>query len=179
MDAIEQWVERCAPVVRGALRVVVVLVLVGGVVAAAHTCAGCGASPVRVAANAATIATTITVTAGEEVDAARDRALDAVEAAHPDVGPERSAALDAEAARWRPAGIALDAIRAALLAWTQAIALAHAAGSDALWPELVRLAARVVGLYDALIAAVEELGVDDLPALPAEVRALARALGGA
>jgi hypothetical protein len=45
-------------------------------------------------------------------------------------------------------------------------------------PELLRLAARVVGLYDAVVAAALELGIDDLPALPAEVRSLVRALGG-
>lgn len=140
-------------------------------------CSGCG-SPIQTAANAATIATEIVVTAGDEIDDARDRALDEVEAAHPDVGPERSAALDAEADRWRPVGLALDALRGVLLTWERAIVLAHAAGSDAMWPEILRLAARLALLYDTLINAAEELGLDGLPALPAEVRALARAFGG-
>ena len=181
IDRLETWIEQnaragAALIVSGG-KVALMLVALGASLLLASQCAGCG-SPIRTAANAATITTELVITAGDEIDAHRDRALDAVEAAHPEHGPERDAALDAEAAEWRPLGIALDAIRATILTWTQAITLAHAASSDALWPEVLRLAARVVGLYESLRQAALGVGIDDLPALPDEVRSLVRALGG-
>lgn len=180
-DRLEAWIvshsRAAARTFIGGARIAMAIMALAAAVALLHVCTGCD-SPVRANAQAATLVTELTITAGDEIDAARDRALDEVETAHPEPGPVRNAALDAEAAHWRPVGLALDAIRAAILAWTQSIALAHASGSDALLPELLRLASRVVGLYESLRVAAEELGIDDLPALPAEVRALVRALGG-
>ena len=141
--------------------------------------AGCG-SPIRSAARAGTLLASTHVAAGEQIDAARDRALDAVEAAHPEPGPARNAALDAEAANWQPVGLALDAMREALRSYAQSVTLAHAAGEgDALLPEIARLLARLVALYDAIERAAEEAGLEEIPRLPAEVRDLARAMGGA
>ncbi len=134
---------------------------------------GCS-SPYVAAARAGTLATTVHLTAGEQIDAARGRALDAV----PD-GPTRNDLLDAEAARWQPVGLALDSMREVLRTYAQTVTLAFAAGGDdALLPEIARLLSRLVGLYAAIVQAAEELGIDDLPALPAEVRAVARAIGG-
>src|SRR5690606_18734209 len=101
--------------------------------------AGCGASALATQARAAQVAAIATAGAGEVIDAARDRALDAVEEAHPVRGPERDAALDAEAARWRPAGQALDAIREVLVTWTAAIEAARVVGEQgmaAIWPRI-------------------------------------------
>src|SRR5690606_8987137 len=93
--------------------------------------------------------------------------LDAVEEAHPVRGPERDAALDAEAARWRPAGQALDAIREILITWLAAIESARAVGEQgaaALWPRILALASQAVVTYARIADLARELGVD-VPAL--------------
>ncbi len=152
------------------------ILLVAAIVFASY-CAGCS-SPIQAAARGGTLVTSVHLSAGEQIDAARDEALDAVEAANPP-GPERNAALDAEAARWEPLAVALDSMRAVLRTYAQSVTLAHAAGGDeSLLPEIARLLARLVGLYAAIVQAAEELDVEGLPVLPAEVRTLADALGG-
>jgi hypothetical protein len=141
---------------------------------------GCGSTAVRTHARAATIAIASTDVLGATVDAARGSALDRVEAAHPARGPERDAALDAEHARWLPAGSALDATREALLVWARSIELAHlGAESDAeLFSMLAPIASRVVLLYSRVVDVLRGLGVEDAPQLPDAVQGLARALGG-
>lgn len=153
------------------------LVLAAVVVSLLHT--GCGASAFQTHARGAAIAATALSATGDVVDSARGVALDRVEEAHPARGPERDAALDAEAARWRPAGEALDAARTAVLTWIDAIELARIAGSeDGLLPQLVQLGARVVQLYDRVIAVIASLGVEGVPALPDAVRTFAEGLTG-
>ena len=164
---------------RGALRPALGYALIVGAIAATAallTC-GCGASAVQTHARAALVVSSVTSAAGEAVDAARDVALDRVEADHPTAGDERSEALDLEAARWRPAGQALDATRAALLAWVQAIALADAAGQEGgdVLSGLLPLAARVVALYAQVAALAVELGAEGVPVLPPAISGL---LGG-
>lgn len=171
LDRVETWVERSYPTIAGGIRVAIVLACLGAIA----WLAGCD-SPVRANAQAASLVAELHVTAGDEIDLARDRALDAVEEAHPNAGPERNAALDAEAQHWRPVGVALDTLRAAVLTWTEAIALAHASGSDLSLERILRLAARAVEMWDTLVLAAQEIGIDDLPRLPEAVRALARAV---
>lgn len=137
---------------------------------------GCG-SAVQASARACSAATLVVSTAGGAVDEARDAALDAVEEAHPQIGPERSAALDAEDAKWRPVGVALDMTRAALRGWLDATTIA-AAGADLDVPRLLRIVRDVLRLYESIVTAAEELGIDDLPSMPQEVRDLVVALGG-
>jgi len=125
--------------------------------------AGCGASALATQARAAQVAAIATAGAGDVIDAARDRALDAVEEAHPIRGPERDAALDAEAARWRPAGQALDAIREVLVTWTAAIEAARVVGEQgmaAIWPRILALASQAVATYARIADLARELGVD-------------------
>ena len=135
------------------------------IVAAAYSAAtiGCGPGALGMQARAAQVTAIATGGAGEVIDAARDRALDAVEEAHPIRGPERDAALDAEAERWRPAGQALDAIRSALVTWIAAIEAARVVGEQgmaALWPQVLALGAQVVGLYARIGDLARELGAD-------------------
>jgi hypothetical protein len=141
---------------------------------------GCDGTAVRTHARAATVAIAATQALGATVDAARAGALDRVEAEHTARGPARDAALDAEHARWLPAGSALDATREALLAWTRAIELAHlGAESDAeLLSALLPIASRVVLLYSRVVDVLRGLGVEDAPQLPAAVQAVARTVGG-
>lgn len=146
-----------------AINALALLVLFGALV---HL-VGCGASGLTTQARTAQIAAIATGGAGEVIDAARDRALDAVEEAHPQRGPERDAALDAEAERWRPAGQALDSLREALLTWIAAIEAARVVGEQgaaALWPQVLALAARVVALYGRVADLARELGAT-VPAL--------------
>lgn len=176
LDRFEAWLER-API-EAAARVLIVCVLLGSTAVLAAWCSGC-ASPIQGFARGGTVVASAHLAAGDQVDAARDHALDAVEAAHPAHGPERSAALDAEAARWEPLGRALDEARVAIQAYAQAVTLAHAAqAGDEILPELARLLARVVLLYDAAADVAHDLGVE-LPRLPEQVRSLAHAIGGA
>lgn len=142
---------------------------------------GCSGASYRAHAQGITVTSGGLAVAGTVADTARDAALDAVEAEHPVHGPERTAALEAEALRWRPLGIALDAGRSALLVWAEALRMAHLAGTtDAdLIATLAPVAARVLLLYDQIAALLDALGVDGVPALPAVVRSLATAIGGA
>lgn len=143
--------------------------------------AGCTGASYRAHAQAITVTSGGLAVAGTVADTARDTALDAVEAEHPAHGEERTAALEAEALRWRPLGIALDAGRSALLVWAEALRMAHLAGTtDAdLIAMLAPVAARVLLLYDQIAGLLTALDVDGVPALPAVVRSLATAIGGA
>lgn len=171
LDKIDAWIERSD--IAAAIRTGLVMLTVATLLGMVAYCTGCS-SPIQAAARGGTLVTSIHLSAGEQIDAARGRALDAVPP-----GPEHDSGLDAEAARWEPVGVALDAMREALRTYAQTVTLAFAAGNDgALLPEIARLLARLVGLYAAIVQAAEDLGVDDLPALPAEVRTLADALGG-
>lgn len=147
------------------------------VIAAACSIAasGCGASAYQGHARAATIAAATLSATGDVIDAARDSALDAVEAAHPEHGVERTAALEAEAARWRPAGVALDDARVGLLTWIDAAQLAQSAGEDGgLLAHLDAIAARFVALFNAVITTAQAAGATGLS--PFDLDAL---LGGA
>jgi hypothetical protein len=155
-------------------RVLVIACIIG---ALAFCTSGCG-SVVQGSARGATAFGIAHQTAGGMIDDARDRALDAVEEAHPQPGPERSAALDAAAAEWQPIGAVLDALREAMATWIEITVLAHAGGSLDV-ARLLRTITQIVRLYASLVAAAEELGIDDLPALPSEVLELVAAIGGA
>jgi len=134
--------------------------------------AACDPSAYRVHSTAVVTVAGAHAVTGAAVDAARDSALDAVEAEHPETGEARTAALRAEAARWTPAGLALDSIRSALGTWLSAVELARAADDGgALLDALLPLAARVLGLWDDLAALLQGLDVD-APRLPEAVRAL-------
>lgn len=140
---------------------------------------GCGAGAIRTHYQAVTILASTHAVAGAGIDDARSAALDRIEAELPR-GPERVAALELEAARWRPLGVMLDTMREALLTWDAAIDAARLAGTEdgELLALLAPLVARVVLLYDQIAAAARELGAT-LPALPSAARALASAIGGA
>lgn len=140
---------------------------------------GCGAGAIRTHYQAVTILASTHAVAGAGIDDARSAALDRIEADLPR-GPERVAALELEAARWRPLGVLLDTMREALLTWDAAIDAARLAGTEdgELLALLAPLVARVVLLYDQIAAAARELGAT-LPALPSAARALASAIGGA
>ena len=140
---------------------------------------GCGASAIGTQARIASTVSIATRTAGDSIDAARTRALDDVEHRTEGRAPDvRIAALELEAAHWRPVGQALDAVRDLLRTWASAIALAHAAGGDAsLLPPIGETVARAVQLYARIAALARELGAD-VPELPAEVLALATAVAG-
>lgn len=136
--------------------------------------AGCSPSAYRIHTTAvAGIAGGLEI-AGTLRDDARGAALDRVEVDHPDVGDARSAALDTEAARWAPSGLALDAVRSALLTWLSALELARLADGELL-EALLPLAVRVLRLYDDVARLLRELDVE-APALPGVVRAV---IGGA
>lgn len=138
--------------------------------------AACSPSAYRIHATAVVTVASAHAVAGGLLDAARSDALDALEAEHPDTGEARTAALRTEAARWEPAGDALDAIRTALLTWLDAVELARAADDgEGLLTALLPLAARVLALWDDLAALMQGLGVE-APPLPEAVRTL---IGGA
>ena len=88
--------------------------------------------------------------------------MDAAERAHP-TDPEHDAAIDEVAAHWRPVGVALDAARAALIAWIAEIEAAH--GDESAIARVLAAAARLIALYAEARLIVEPLGVE-LPALP-------------
>lgn len=160
-----------------ALGVLGILMLIG----AMAVLSGCSGQSYRAHAQAITVTSGGLAVAGTVADTARDAALDAVEAEHPAHGPERTAALEAEALRWRPLGVALDAGRSALLVWAESLRMAHLAGTtDAdLLVTLAPVAARVLLLYDQIAALLTALDVDGVPALPAAVRGLVTTIGGA
>jgi len=138
--------------------------------------AACTPSSYRMHATAVVTVAGAHAVTGAAVDAARSEALDAVEAEHTLIGPERTAARRAEAARWAPAGDMLDAIRSALGTWVSAVELARAADDGGgLLEALLPLAARVVALWDDLAEVLQVLGVD-APGIPPGVRTL---VGGA
>lgn len=116
--------------------------------------------------------------AGAAIDQARSDALDRVEVEHPTNGPERTAALREEDARWRPAGVALDGIRTILGSWSQSLEVALLAdtGED-VSTAMLPFAARIVVLWDDLSRFAEELGVT-IPRLPEGVRSLALLFAG-
>lgn len=143
---------------------------------------GCGASTYQVQARAAHLTALATDATGDVIDAARDHALDDVEAAHPEHGAERTAALEAEAARWRPAGQALDAIREALLTWVMSLEAARSLGDDGaavIWPRVLAIAAQVAALYGRVAALARELGATGVPELPAALSTLLAGATGA
>lgn len=135
---------------------------------------GCGAGSLRVHAGAVVATAGVHRVAFASIDTARDAALDQVEAEHPTAGPERAAAIRAEAARWTPIGAALDGVRTLLQTWAQTLELVRLAESDELELDraLLPLAARAVVLWDVVVRLAGSLGVE-LPALPDGVRKLA------
>jgi hypothetical protein len=150
-----------------AINVLAIGTLLGAAAIVAATCSGCGASALTSQAHAARILATTVGTAGTAIDAARSRSLDAVEEAHPQRGPERDAALDAEAERWRPIGQALDSIRSALITWLAALEAARVVGDTgtaALWPQILALGGQALALYASIADLARELGAD-VPAL--------------
>lgn len=142
--------------------------------------AGCTASTLQAHARAATV-TAATLHAGvDAVTDARRSALSRVE--HATQGQpvaDRLTALRAERERWAPVGAALDAARSALLTWIDSVELAHAAGGDGeLLGPVLRLAARVVRLYDDAARLGRQLGAH-VPRLPQAVTELVDGIGGA
>ena len=133
---------------------------------------GCG-SAVDTHTAAITVAAGFHSTAGGAVDAARGAALDAVEAEHPTVGDERTAALRAEASRWEPIGAALDASRTVLVGWLGVVSQVEA-GAD-VWELVPPLVGRLVTLWGDVVRLAAGLGLE-LPALPSVVTSLAGAL---
>lgn len=163
---------RCE-VIRDAINVLAWAVMLGALALLTNGCGGA----VQSSARTASAVTLVHQGAGDVIDDARAHALDAVEAAHPQPGPDRSAALEAEAAKWQPIGAALDAMRGVLESWIDATALA-AAGAELDVARVLRLARDLVRLYSSVVAAAEELGVEDLPEMPQAVRDFIAALGG-
>jgi hypothetical protein len=136
---------------------------------------GCSPSAYRVHASAIVTVAGVHTVAGGGLDAARAAALDAVEAEYPDVGPDRTTALRAEALRWEPAGAALDAVRSALRTWVSSVELARSVDDDGgLLEALLPMAARVLSLYADAARLMRSLGVD-APPLPPAVLAIAGA----
>jgi hypothetical protein len=153
------------------------LVLLTGLSLLLH---GCSADPIADQARAATVTAGVLSAGGEAVTAARGAALDRVEAAHP-TDPDHDAALEAEAAKWRPVGIALDEARTALATWIDALSVAHLAGDGAsgeLLRPVVALAARAVQLLAHAFELATALGVEHVPHLPALLTTLAAIPGG-
>lgn len=168
-------IARGPQAIRAGLGVLGLLALLAGLSAIA----GCAGSPYAQHARAATITSASLAAVGGVADVARDAALDRVEAEHPMHGETRSAALDAEAARWQPVGAALDTARSAVLAWVESIDLARIAGDDGdLLPQLGVLAGRAALLYGEIARLLAALGVEDVPVLPGLVEGLAGSLGG-
>lgn len=137
--------------------------------ALAHVLSGCGESQLSAQARAATITAGVLSAGGSMLDQARKDALDRVEAQYPN-DPEHDTQLDLEAARWRPAGVAMDSARAALLTWIDSIELARVAGGDEdLIAPLIALGLRVIELYGQAVQVAAELG-EELPTIPASAR---------
>jgi hypothetical protein len=133
---------------------------------------GCSPSAYRVHASAIVTVAGVHTVAGGGLDTARAAALDAVEAEYPDVGPDRTAALRTEAARWEPAGAALDAVRSALRTWVSSVELARSVDDDGgLLEALLPMAARVLSLYSDAARLMRSLGVE-APQLPPAVLAI-------
>lgn len=166
LDRIERAIERCAPVVRGGVRVFVGLMLFGALIAAAHTCTGCGASALVAQADAAHVAAVTLHAAGDVATAARDAEMDAAEREHPQ-DPEHDAAIDAVAERWRPLGVAFDAARAALIGWIAEIEAAHGEDGQPVLARILTAGARLVALYAQARLLAAELG-HELPNIGGE-----------
>lgn len=80
--------------------------------------------------------------------------------------------------RWAPADPMVGSLRITLLAWVEALEIAHMAGSqNDLWVPLATAAARFVVEYQHMAEWVRELGVD-MPALPRLIVNVAGLLGG-
>lgn len=146
-------------------------------VAALMLATGCGASAVSTHARAATIAAVATQGAARMV---RDATLADAAASCPDTADDDAdrACIATVRPKWAPADAAVASTRAALLGWVEALTIAQAADDGAdLWSPLGVAAARLLVEYESLTRTLDALGVD-LPALPAPVLTLARALGG-
>jgi hypothetical protein len=167
MERLEGWiVERGERALSGVLMVLMLVIGLGAFSLVASLLTGCGSSAVHDHARAALVVARTVETAGGVVDAARSEALDRVEREHP-TDPEHDAALEAEAARWRPVGASFDLLRTSILGWVDAIELAHLADSDDVSLEtLVPIARRVIELYARAAAMLRELGVDAPPLPP-------------
>lgn len=137
----------------------------------------CGMSPIRQHSTAIIATSAAHQIAVESFDSARHSAFEAVTAAHPR-GEERNAALDVEAARWRPAAAALDLFRRTITTWAESVDAARRTGAgDELFAALVPVLARVVQMYADTAALLRALGVP-APPLPALVSGLANATVG-
>jgi hypothetical protein len=136
---------------------------------------GCGADPLMNQARTAAVVLGFLTTGESVVRSARGAALDRVEAQYPH-DPEHDEQLDLEAARWVPAGAALDSARSALLMWIDAIDLARIAGGggDAITPVLSLMSNTIQLLAHALDVA-SSLGVQGVPIIPAPILSLAGA----
>ncbi len=133
---------------------------------------GCG-GPVQTHTAAITVTAGIHSVGGAMVDEARSEALDAVEAEHPTVGEERTAALRLEASRWEPIGAALDASRTVLIGWLGVVDQVQA-GAD-VWELAPPLIGRLVSLWGDVVRLAGSLGLEP-PALPSVVTSLAGGL---
>ena len=106
-DRIADWFLRHGAT---AGRVLGVLGILCAIAALSVCTSGCSGASYRAHAQAITVTSGGLAVAGTVADTARDAALDAVEAEHPAHGAERTAALEAEALRWRPLDARLEMI---------------------------------------------------------------------
>ena len=136
------------------------------------TCSGCGASAVRMHAEAAAV-TAVTVSGARAIireSAASD--FDRCVAAR-DLECTRTVEQ-----RYERVSAAHDLVRTALIGWIEAIEIAHLASDGAdLWGPLASALARVVQQWGVLVAALRPLG-HELPALPPMLEQLLSAAGG-
>ncbi len=131
--------------------------------------AGVAPPLLRVHADAAMALAATVEEVGAAADMARGAALDEIEARYSKAGPERSAALDEEADRWRAAGGALDAVAAALRRWTEMLAdiVADERGGDGRAASALAVAAKnALRSYRDAAGALAEMGVE-APSEPA------------
>ena len=149
-----------------------VTVTVAAAIAAAGLLQGCGASAIGTHAR---VAQGIGLSLGGAMDvatSARAAELDRIEReTEGQPGPERVAALRAEAENWQPVAHALDVTRGVLSSYVEAIALAHAVDNGDPTPQLISLAARLVSLWDPLVRLLGDAGITLAP-LPDELAAI-------
>lgn len=153
MDWMESLVERCAPVVRGALRVVVVLVCVGAVVTLARVCAGCGATP-RQQHDVLNRITDVADPTYEAAIAGCDAARDVIVDRDGTTYEEDSAAMDEINAVCDPMVLGFEALRGSQLSARAAID----SGVDAAISTAILEALRLWAQLQALVPDLDALG---------------------
>lgn len=152
-----------------AINVLTIGAMLGALAIAAAYCTGCNESARVVQLDVAHGSAVVLNTATDVLTAARDREMDAAEAAHPS-DPEHDEAIDAVARRWEPVAIAMDLCRRALLEWIAEASRAEDDNESTL-ARILSYAQRLVRLYEDVRERAETLGVE-LPAIPPALLAL-------